>query len=153
MKTKIKSQVSTESLRPSNRHHCPTYESFNESAQFPLVSARSSEPVRDTILVVLSPPMVQLAHWANTLRELQGAHRKVTLKSVAGGAMSADEAFASTLSDASKRLRVTPGAPQHILSLVGHSPTRDRHSRLSQTVTEHTPATYWRCGMHQLPPP
>jgi len=38
--------------------------------------------------------IVQLAHCANTLRQLQGAHRRVTLNSVAGGAMSADEAIA-----------------------------------------------------------
>src|SRR5262245_46020546 len=38
--------------------------------------------------------MVQLERSANTLRELQGAHRTVTLSSVASGAMSADEAIA-----------------------------------------------------------
>jgi phosphate:Na+ symporter len=38
--------------------------------------------------------IVQLAHCANALHELQGAHRIVTLNSVAGGAMSADEAIA-----------------------------------------------------------
>jgi phosphate:Na+ symporter len=37
--------------------------------------------------------MVQLEHCAKTLRELQQAHRKVTLSSVAGGAVSADEAI------------------------------------------------------------
>ena len=38
--------------------------------------------------------MVQLEHCANTLRELQGPHRKATLTSVAGGTVSADEAMA-----------------------------------------------------------
>jgi phosphate:Na+ symporter len=38
--------------------------------------------------------MVQLEHCAKTLRELQRAHRKVTLSSIAGGAVSADEAIA-----------------------------------------------------------
>ena len=38
--------------------------------------------------------MVQLEHCAKTLRELQRAHREVTLSSVAGGAVSADEAIA-----------------------------------------------------------
>ncbi|HKE83076.1 MAG TPA: hypothetical protein VKB50_04945, partial [Vicinamibacterales bacterium] len=38
--------------------------------------------------------MVQLEHCANTLRDLQLVHRKVTLSSVAAGAMSADEAIA-----------------------------------------------------------
>jgi len=38
--------------------------------------------------------MVQLEHCAKTLGELQPAHRKVTLSSVAGGAVSADEAVA-----------------------------------------------------------
>jgi phosphate:Na+ symporter len=37
--------------------------------------------------------MVQLEHCAKTLRELQQAHRKMTLGSVAGGAVSADEAI------------------------------------------------------------
>jgi phosphate:Na+ symporter len=37
--------------------------------------------------------MVQLEHYAKTLRELQRTHRKVTLSSVAGGAVSADEAI------------------------------------------------------------
>jgi phosphate:Na+ symporter len=37
--------------------------------------------------------MAQLEHCATTLRELQRAHRKVTLGSVAGGAVSADEAI------------------------------------------------------------
>lgn len=38
--------------------------------------------------------MVQLEYCAKTLRELQPAYRKVTLRSVAVGAVSADEAFA-----------------------------------------------------------
>jgi len=38
--------------------------------------------------------MVELEHCAKTLRDLQLAHRKVTLSSVAGGAVSADEAIA-----------------------------------------------------------
>src|SRR5262249_43501739 len=38
--------------------------------------------------------MDQLEYCAKTLRELQPAHRKVTLRSVAGGAASADEAIA-----------------------------------------------------------
>lgn len=38
--------------------------------------------------------MVQLEHCAKALDELQRAHRKVTLSSVAGGAVSADEAIA-----------------------------------------------------------
>src|SRR5262249_2270141 len=38
--------------------------------------------------------MVQLEHCAKTLGELQQAHRKATLSSVAGGAVSADEAIA-----------------------------------------------------------
>jgi phosphate:Na+ symporter len=38
--------------------------------------------------------MVQLENCANTLRELRGAHRKATLTSVAGGAVSADDAMA-----------------------------------------------------------
>jgi phosphate:Na+ symporter len=38
--------------------------------------------------------MVQLEHCAKTLSELQRAHRKVTLSSVAGGVVSADEAIA-----------------------------------------------------------
>jgi phosphate:Na+ symporter len=38
--------------------------------------------------------MVQLERCASTLSELQGSHRRVTLSSVAGGAMSADEAIA-----------------------------------------------------------
>ena len=38
--------------------------------------------------------LVQLERSAQTLRELQQAHRKATLSSVAGGAASADEAFA-----------------------------------------------------------
>lgn len=46
--------------------------------------------------------IVQLEHCANTLRELQRAHREVTLSSVAGGAMSADEAMARV--DAVRRL-------------------------------------------------
>lgn len=46
--------------------------------------------------------IVQLEHCAKTLRELQRAHREVTLSSVAGGAMSADEAIARV--DAVRRL-------------------------------------------------
>ena len=46
--------------------------------------------------------MVQLEHCAKTLRELQRAHREVTLSSVAGGAVSADEAIARV--DAVRRL-------------------------------------------------
>ncbi|MDW6020269.1 Na/Pi symporter [Mesorhizobium sp. BAC0120] len=38
--------------------------------------------------------ILQLEYYAKTLRELQPAHRKVTLSSVAAGAVSADEAFA-----------------------------------------------------------
>jgi len=38
--------------------------------------------------------MVQLEHCAKTLRELQLTHRKLTLSSVAGGGVSADEAIA-----------------------------------------------------------
>ena len=38
--------------------------------------------------------MAQLEHCARTLRELKPAHRRVTLSSVAGGAVSADEAIA-----------------------------------------------------------
>jgi phosphate:Na+ symporter len=38
--------------------------------------------------------IVELEHCAETLRELQRAHREVTLSSVAGGALSADEAIA-----------------------------------------------------------
>jgi phosphate:Na+ symporter len=38
--------------------------------------------------------IVQLEHCAKTLRELQQAHRRETLSSVAGGAVSADEAIA-----------------------------------------------------------
>jgi phosphate:Na+ symporter len=38
--------------------------------------------------------LVQLEHCAKTLRELQLAHRKATLSSVAGGAVSADDAIA-----------------------------------------------------------
>jgi len=38
--------------------------------------------------------LVQLEHCAKTLRELLDAHRKATLRSVAGGAVSADEAIA-----------------------------------------------------------
>jgi phosphate:Na+ symporter len=38
--------------------------------------------------------MVQLENYATALRELQQSHRKVTLSSVAGGAVSADEAIA-----------------------------------------------------------
>jgi phosphate:Na+ symporter len=38
--------------------------------------------------------IVELEHCAETLRELQRAHREVTLSSVAGGAVSADEAIA-----------------------------------------------------------
>jgi phosphate:Na+ symporter len=38
--------------------------------------------------------IAQLEHCAKTLRELQLAHRKLTLSSVAGGAVSADEAIA-----------------------------------------------------------
>jgi phosphate:Na+ symporter len=38
--------------------------------------------------------LVQLQDCANTLRELKGSHREATLGSVAGGAMSADEAMA-----------------------------------------------------------
>src|SRR5262249_46227074 len=40
------------------------------------------------------PAMVQLEHCANALRELRGAHRKMTLSAVAGGAVNADEAMA-----------------------------------------------------------
>lgn len=46
--------------------------------------------------------IIQLEHCAKTLRELQRAHREVTLSSVAGGAMSADEAIARV--DAVRRL-------------------------------------------------
>ena len=46
--------------------------------------------------------MVQLERCAKTLRELQLSHRKVTLSSVAGGAVSADEAIARV--DAVRRL-------------------------------------------------
>lgn len=42
----------------------------------------------------IEPAMVQLEYCAKTLRELQRAHRKVILSSVAGGAVSADEAIA-----------------------------------------------------------
>jgi phosphate:Na+ symporter len=48
--------------------------------------------------------MVQLEHCANTLRELQLAHRKATLGSVAGGAIGADEAIARV--DTVRRLAV-----------------------------------------------
>ena len=46
--------------------------------------------------------MVQLEHYAKTLGELQRAHREETLSSVAGGAVSADEAIARV--DAVRRL-------------------------------------------------
>ena len=46
--------------------------------------------------------LVQLEHCATTLRELQPAHRKVTLSSVAGGAVSPDQAIARV--DAVRRL-------------------------------------------------
>jgi phosphate:Na+ symporter len=46
--------------------------------------------------------MAQLEHCATTLRELQGAHRRGTLSSVASGAVSADEAMARV--DAVRRL-------------------------------------------------
>jgi phosphate:Na+ symporter len=46
--------------------------------------------------------MVRLEHCANALGGLQGSHRKATLSSVAGGAMSADEAIARV--DAVRRL-------------------------------------------------
>ena len=46
--------------------------------------------------------IVQLEHCAKTLRELQQTHRKETLSSVAGGAVSADEAIARV--DAVRRL-------------------------------------------------
>ena len=39
------------------------------------------------------PALVRLQHCANTLRELRRTHRKTILSSVAGGAMSADEAM------------------------------------------------------------
>ncbi len=48
--------------------------------------------------------LVQLEHCANTLGELQLAHRKATLGSVADGAMSADEAIARV--DTVRRLEV-----------------------------------------------
>jgi len=46
--------------------------------------------------------LVQLERCANTLRELQGAHRRETLSSVASGAVTADEAMARV--DAVRRL-------------------------------------------------
>ena len=46
--------------------------------------------------------MVKLEHCAETLRELQRAHRKATLSSIAGGAVGADEAIARV--DAVRRL-------------------------------------------------
>src|SRR5262245_30504189 len=64
-----------------------------------------AEAMRHAVVIAdeagaLQPPgppteqaMVQLAHCANTLRELQGAHRKVAFSSVAAGAMNADEAI------------------------------------------------------------
>jgi phosphate:Na+ symporter len=45
--------------------------------------------------------LVQLERCANTLRELQAAHRKETLSSVASGAVTADEAMARV--DATRR--------------------------------------------------
>jgi phosphate:Na+ symporter len=44
----------------------------------------------------------ELEHCANSLHELQGTHRNVTIRSVAGGAMRAEEAFARV--DAVRRL-------------------------------------------------
>jgi phosphate:Na+ symporter len=52
--------------------------------------------------VAAEEALVQLEHCANALRELQDVHRKETFSSVAGGAMSADEAM--TCVDTVRRL-------------------------------------------------
>ena len=61
-------------------------------------TAPTGAPDLETDVGALGAPagqaMVQLEHCANTLRDLQLVHRKVTLSSVAAGAMSADEAIA-----------------------------------------------------------
>jgi phosphate:Na+ symporter len=57
----------------------------------------------DRVSPVEAQALVQLEDCANRLRELQGDHRKVTLGSVASGAMSADEAMARV--DTVRRLR------------------------------------------------
>src|SRR5262245_39132095 len=65
--------------------------------------------------------VVQLEHCATTLRELQEAHRKVTLSSVAAGAMSADEAIARV--DSVRRLEaLTRHAWRSAAYLVGSTP-------------------------------
>ena len=66
-----------------------------------------ADAMRDTILIAdevdalpaangasIEQTMIQLEHCAKALRELQRVHRKSTLGSVAGGAVSADEAIA-----------------------------------------------------------
>jgi len=69
--------------------------------------------------------MVQLEHCAKTLRELQRAHRKTTLGSVAAGTMSADEAIARV--DAVRRLEAIT---RHAWRSAGHL----RDSRAQSSV-------------------
>jgi len=67
---------------------------------------RNAVAIADTVVAVPDIPaqaaLLQLEHCAIALRELQGAHRKATLSSVGGGAVSADEAIARV--DAVRRL-------------------------------------------------
>jgi phosphate:Na+ symporter len=67
---------------------------------------RNAVAIADTVVAVSEAAdqaaLAQLEHCASALRELKGAHRKVTLSSVAGGAVSADEAMARV--DAVRRL-------------------------------------------------
>ena len=76
--------------------------------------------------------IVQLEHCAKSLRELQSAHRKATLSSVASGSVSADEAIARV--DTVRRLEALARhawrAAAHLVGS-GHSPARS-HSRLQQ---------------------
>ena len=67
---------------------------------------RNAVAIADTVVAVADipaqPALLHLEHCAIALRELQGAHRKTTLSSVGGGAVSADEAMAGV--DAIRRL-------------------------------------------------
>jgi phosphate:Na+ symporter len=83
---------------------------------------RNAVAIADTVVAVSETPaqaaLVQLEHCAIALRELQGANRKATLSSVAGGAVSADEAMARV--DSVRRLdALTHHAWRSAVHLVG----------------------------------
>jgi phosphate:Na+ symporter len=79
--------------------------------------------------------LVQLEHCAKTLRELQPAHRRATISSVAGGAVSADQAMARV--DTVRRLEaLAHHAWRSAAHLVGSSVDHRLTQRVHVSVAE-----------------